>query len=275
MELSNKVVVVTGAASGIGRALARRFAHEGARGVVVADLDGPGAQAAADEIGGLGVACDVANERQVADLVAHAEDAYGPVDLFCANAGVAIGTDEAASDAEWDLAFAVNVRAHVYAARALLPGWLERGEGYLLTTASAAGLLTQIGSAPYAVTKHAAVAFAEWLSITYGDRGIRVSCLCPMGVRTPMTEGDDLATKIVATAGTMLDPDEVANAVVEGLRDERFLILPHPEVMTFLRRKVDDHERWLAGMRRLQGRVEGVRASGSGARPPDPSRPGP
>jgi NAD(P)-dependent dehydrogenase (short-subunit alcohol dehydrogenase family) len=255
MNLSDRVVVVTGGASGIGRALARRFADEGARGVVVADLDGAGAQAVAQEIGGLGVGCDVSDESQVADLVARARDAFGPIDLFCANAGVAIGTDEATPDAEWDLALAVNVKAHVYAARALLPDWLERGEGYFLATASAAGLLTQIGSAPYAVSKHAAVAFAEWLSITYGDRGIRVSCLCPMGVRTPMTAGDGLATDIVATAGAMLEPDEVAAAVVEGLGDERFLILPHPEVMTFLRRKVDDHERWLAGMRRLQARV--------------------
>jgi NAD(P)-dependent dehydrogenase (short-subunit alcohol dehydrogenase family) len=255
MELSEKVVVVTGGASGIGRALARRFAAEGARGVVVADLDGAGAQAVAEEIGGLGVACDVGNEQQVGDLIGQAQDAYGPIDLFCANAGVAVGTDEQAPDAEWDLAFAVNVRAHVYAARALVPAWLERGEGYFLATASAAGLLTQIGSAPYAVTKHAAVAFAEWLSITYGDRGIRVSCLCPMGVRTPMTEGDDLATAIVATAGDMLDAEDVAATVADGLRTERFLILPHPEVMTFLQRKADDHERWLAGMRRLQARV--------------------
>jgi NAD(P)-dependent dehydrogenase (short-subunit alcohol dehydrogenase family) len=255
MNVSGRVAVVTGAASGIGRALARRFADEGARGVVVADLDGAGAQAVAAEIGGLGVACDVASEAQVVELVQRTEEAFGPIDLFCANAGVAVGTDEATPDAEWDLALAVNVRAHVYAARALLPGWLERGEGYFLATASAAGLLTQIGSAPYAVSKHAAVAFAEWLSITYGDRGIRVSCLCPMGVRTPMTAGDGLATDIVASAGTMLEPEEVADAVLEGLRDERFLILPHPEAMTFLQRKVDDHERWLAGMRRLQARV--------------------
>ena len=257
MELSEKVVVVTGGASGIGRALARRFADEGARGVVVADLDAAGAHAVAEAIGdrALGVGTDVAVEAEVADLVARAQEAFGPVDLFCANAGVAVGTDEAASDAEWDLALAVNVRAHVYAARALLPAWLERGEGYFLATASAAGLLTQIGSAPYAVSKHAAVAFAEWLTVTYGDRGIRVSCLCPMGVRTAMTEGDNLATDIVATAGAMLEPEEVAAAVVEGLHEERFLILPHPEVMTFLRRKVDDHERWLAGMRRLQARV--------------------
>ena len=257
MNLSDRVVVVTGGASGIGRALARRFADEGARGVVVADLDGAGAHAVAEAIGdrALGVATDVAVEAQVADLVARAQEAFGPIDLFCANAGVAVGTDEAASDAEWDLALAVNVRAHVYAARALLPAWLERGEGYFLATASAAGLLTQIGSAPYAVSKHAAVAFAEWLTVTYGDRGIRVSCLCPMGVRTAMTEGDNLATDIVATAGAMLEPEELAAAVVEGLHEERFLILPHPEVMTFLRRKVDDNERWLAGMRRLQARV--------------------
>jgi NAD(P)-dependent dehydrogenase (short-subunit alcohol dehydrogenase family) len=255
MNLSDKVVVVTGGASGIGRALARRFADEGAGGVVVADLDGAGAQEVADEIGGLGVACDVAVEAQVADLVARAASAFGPVDLFCANAGVAVGTDEAAPDAEWDLALAVNVRAHVYAARALLPAWLERREGYFLATASAAGLLTQIGSAPYAVSKHAAVAFAEWLSVTYGDRGVRVSCLCPMGVKTAMTAGDGLATDIVATAGPMLEPEEVAAAVVEGLGAERFLILPHPEVRTFFARKADDYDRWLAGMRRLQARV--------------------
>jgi NAD(P)-dependent dehydrogenase (short-subunit alcohol dehydrogenase family) len=255
MELSDKVVVVTGGASGIGRALAKRFAAEGARGVVVADLDGAGAQAVAEEIGGLGVATDVGDEQQVVDLIREAQDALGPIDLFAANAGVAIGADEQAPEAEWDLAFAVNVRAHVYAARHLIPQWLERGAGYFLATASAAGLLTQIGSAPYAVTKHAAVAFAEWLSITYGDRGIRVSCLCPMGVRTPMTAGDDLATAIVATAGAMLEPEDVASAVVEGLRDERFLVLPHPEVMTFVQRKAADHERWLAGMRRLQARV--------------------
>src|ERR671931_534253 len=229
MELTDRVAVVTGGASGIGRALAWRIAEEGARGVAV--------------------------EQQVADTVARAEDAFGPVDVFCANAGVAIGTDLSTPADVWELAYGVNVRAHVHAAKALLPGWLERGEGYFLATASAAGLLTQIGSAPYAVTKHAAVAFAEWLSVTYGEHGIRVSCLCPMGVDTPMTEGDDLAKSVVAAAGTMLEPDEVADAVIEGLRAERFLILPHPEVMTFWQRKVADNERWLAGMRRLQARV--------------------
>jgi NAD(P)-dependent dehydrogenase (short-subunit alcohol dehydrogenase family) len=264
MELADRVAVVTGGASGIGRALAWRLAEEGARGVVVADLDAEGARAVAGEIGARAVAvgCDVAIETQVADAVATAQDAFGPVDLFCANAGVAIGTDLATPAEVWELAYGVNVRAHVHAAKALLPGWLERGNGYFLATASAAGLLTQIGSAPYAVTKHAAVAFAEWLSVTYGDRGVRVSCLCPMGVRTAMTTvpedaPDDvrLATGVVASAGAMLEPEEVADVVVEGLRAERFLILPHPEVLTFFQRKADDYDRWLAGMRRLQARV--------------------
>jgi NAD(P)-dependent dehydrogenase (short-subunit alcohol dehydrogenase family) len=264
MDLTDRVAVVTGGASGIGSALARRLAGEGTRGVVVADLDVAGARTVAEQIGAraLAVGCDVAIEAQVSDLVARAEDAFGPIDLFCANAGVAVGTDLETPAGDWDLAFAVNVRAHVHAARALLPGWLARGEGYFLATASAAGLLTQIGSAPYAVTKHAAVGFAEWLSVTYGDRGVRVSCLCPMGVRTPMTEvgkdappGARLPADVVAAAGAMLEPDQVADAVIDGLRAERFLILPHPEVLTFLRRKTGDYDRWLAGMRRLQARI--------------------
>jgi NAD(P)-dependent dehydrogenase (short-subunit alcohol dehydrogenase family) len=268
MELTDRVAVVTGGASGIGRALAWRLAEEGARGVVLADLDAPGAQAAATEIGAraLGVGCDVADEAQVIALVARAEEAFGPVDLFCANAGVAVGTDLDTPEDVWELALGVNVRAHVHAAKALLPGWLERGEGYFLATASAAGLLTQIGSAPYAVTKHAAVAFAEWLSVTYGDRGVRVSCLCPMGVRTAMTQvaedtPDDLrlAAGVVTAAGDMLEPEQVADIVVAGLRAERFLILPHPEVLTFFQRKADDYDRWLAGMRRLQARLAAPR----------------
>jgi NAD(P)-dependent dehydrogenase (short-subunit alcohol dehydrogenase family) len=264
MELQGRVVVVTGAASGIGRALAWRMAEEGAGGVVVADLDGEGAARVASDIGprALAARCDVADEQQVIDLVARAQDAFGPVDLFCANAGVAVGTDLDTPEDTWELAFGVNVRAHVHAAKALVPGWLERGEGYFLATASAAGLLTQIGSAPYALTKHAAVAFAEWLSVTYGDQGVRVSCLCPMGVRTAMTQvADDtpddlrLAAGVVAAAGDMLEPEQVADVVVEGIRAERFLILPHPEVLTFFQRKADDYDRWLAGMRRLQARA--------------------
>jgi NAD(P)-dependent dehydrogenase (short-subunit alcohol dehydrogenase family) len=266
MELSDRHVVVTGGGSGIGRALALRAAREGARGVVVADLDGEKAQDVARQIGdgAVGVGCDVADDDQVGDLLSLARDSFGPIDLFCANAGVAVGTDLETPDDVWDLAFAVNVRAHVLAARRLVPEWLERGEGYFLSTASAAGLLTQIGSAPYSLTKHAAVAFAEWLAITYGDRGLRVSCLCPMGVNTAMFQGglnlpdeESLGLRTVAAAGQVLEPEDVADAVVDGLRAERFLILPHPEVLEFFRRKGSDYDRWIAGMRRLQAQVAG------------------
>jgi NAD(P)-dependent dehydrogenase (short-subunit alcohol dehydrogenase family) len=267
MELDGKVCVVTGGASGIGRALALRFADAGAKGVVVADLDGDRAEAVAASVGprARGMACDVADEAQVDALVSAAEAAFGPVDLFAANAGVAVGTDPMTPDAQWDLAFDVNVRSHVLAARRLLPGWLERGSGWFLSTASAAGLLSQIGSAPYAVTKHAAVAFAEWLAITYGDRGVGVSCLCPMGVNTPLLHageeaGGDAATAsaVVQAAGRVLEPEEVAEVVVDALRAERFLVLPHPEVLDFWRRKTEDYDRWIAGMRRLQAQVASV-----------------
>jgi NAD(P)-dependent dehydrogenase (short-subunit alcohol dehydrogenase family) len=266
MELSGKVVVVTGGASGIGRALARRFAQEGARGIAVADLDGHGARGVAAEIGqtAVGVSSDVSREDQVEDLIAQAESAFGPVDVFCANAGVGQGTGLDTPDEVWDQAFGVNVRAHVLAARLLVPGWLERGEGYFLSTASAAGLLTQIGSAPYSVTKHAAVAFAEWLAVTYGSRGIGVSCLCPMGVNTNMlnagldaADREGLGARVVAAAGDVLEPEDVAEAVVEGIRAGRFLILPHPEVLEFFRRKGSDYDRWIAGMQRLQAHVSG------------------
>jgi NAD(P)-dependent dehydrogenase (short-subunit alcohol dehydrogenase family) len=254
MELAERTVVVTGGAGGIGRALALRCAGEGAR-VAVTDIAAEPLARVADELGEghLAVAADVTDEGALGSLLSHAESELGRIDVFFANAGVAIGEDPVDTpDEVWELAFSVNVRAHVLAARLLLPGWLERGEGYFVTTASAAGLLTQIGSAPYAVTKHAAVAFAEWLSVTYGDRGIRVSCLCPMGVRTAMTEGDELAHRVVRSAGAMLEPEEVAGAVIEAIDAERFLILPHPEVLTFFQRKAMDYDRWLAGMRRLQ-----------------------
>ncbi|MFL5885373.1 MAG: SDR family oxidoreductase [Thermoleophilaceae bacterium] len=273
MEVSGKVAVVTGGASGIGRAMALRFADEGARGVVVADLDEGGTESVAREVGpkGLGLACDVSDEAEVAKLIESAEEAFGPVDLFCANAGVANGLGLDTPDEVWELTFGVNVNAHIYAARRLVPAWLERGEGYFLSTASAAGLLTQIGDVSYAVTKHAAVAFAEWLSVTYGERGVGVSCLCPMGVRTPLLlQGledaagpESLGAKVVAAAGDLLEPEEVADHVIEGLRDERFLILPHPVVGEFMRRRGDDHERWLAGMRRLQTQIERALASES------------
>ena len=266
MELEGRVAVVTGGASGIGRAIARRVADEGARGVVVADLDGSGAESVAGEIGerASGIACDVSSQGQVDRLLDHAEDAFGPVDVFFANAGIGAGSGLDAPDEVWERTWGVNVNAHVLAARRLVPGWLERGEGYFVSTASAAGLLTQIGDVVYSVTKHAAVAFSEWLSITYGDRGVRVSCLCPMGVNTPllnagleMEDSTGLGARVVAAAGRVLEPEDVAGEVVEAIRAERFLILPHAEVGEFLRRKGDDHDRWLAGMRRLQAQVMG------------------
>jgi NAD(P)-dependent dehydrogenase (short-subunit alcohol dehydrogenase family) len=268
VELEGRAAVVTGGASGIGRAMAMRFAEEGARSVVVADLDESRARAVAEEIGdrALAVACDVSDHVQVTELIDAAREHAGGIDVFCANAGIGTGLGEDAPDEAWDAIIGVNVLAHVYAARQLVPYWLEHGEGYFVSTASAAGLLSQIGDAPYAVTKAGAVAFAEWLAITYGERGIRVSCLCPMGVKTPLLMGglesegqEGVGPRVVAAAGELLEPEDVARDVVEAMREERFLILPHPEVGEFMRRKGDDHDRWLAGMRRLQAYVTGGR----------------
>jgi NAD(P)-dependent dehydrogenase (short-subunit alcohol dehydrogenase family) len=254
MQLRDQVVVVTGGANGIGRALCRRFAAEGARGVVVADLQEEAAQQVAAEIGGLAVATDVRVEADVVRLVEQTTAAYGPIDLFCSNAGIFLNGGVEAADADWQRIWEVNVLAHVYAARAVLPGMLARGRGYLLQTVSAAGLLTQIGSALYAVTKHAALALAEWLAVTHGAAGIKVSVLCPLGVNTEMLRGSTggMAEMLRANA---LEPEAVAEAVVTGLAEERFLILPHPEVAEYFRRKADDYDRWLRGMRRLQDRV--------------------
>ena len=256
MDVGGKVVVVTGGASGIGRALATRFAAEGAAAVVVADRDAAGAEAVAAQIGerAHAAACDVSREDDVRSLIESAEAVHGPIDLFCSNAGIATGGGVDASNDDWQRTWEVNVLSHVFAARHVVPRMLARGGGYLLNTASAAGLLTQIGSAPYAVTKHAAVALAEWLSVTYGDAGLRVSCLCPQGVRTPML-GDANGALLGPTA---IEPEDVAEAVIAGLRSEEFLILPHPEVREFFRRKGDDYERWLRGMRRLAQRVGGA-----------------
>jgi NAD(P)-dependent dehydrogenase (short-subunit alcohol dehydrogenase family) len=251
MNLLDKVVVVTGGANGIGRALCRRFAAEKAKAVFVADIDEAGAARVATEIGGTPVRVDVAREADLHRLVKQVTDKHGSIDLFCSNAGILFPGGEETSDADWQRIWNINVMAHVYGARAVLPGMLARKQGYLLQTVSAAGLLTIIGAAPYAVTKHAALAFAEWLAITYGDRGIKVSALCPIGVRTDMLLKDEssVAASILQTA---IEPEQVADAVVKGLADEKFLILPHPEALEFFRRKASDYDRWLNGMRRLQ-----------------------
>jgi NAD(P)-dependent dehydrogenase (short-subunit alcohol dehydrogenase family) len=253
MRIDGKCVVVTGAASGIGAALARRFAAEGARGVVVADVQKDALDGVAREIGDvLAVQCDVTDEAQIRALVDAAEDRYGPIDLFCSNAGIVVPGGADASDEIWSRSINVNVMAHVYAARIMVPRMIDRGGGYLLQTASAAGLLSQIGSAPYSVTKHAALALAEWLAITYGERGIKVSVLAPQAVRTAMTMG--IPDGGVAGVDGMLEPDVVADAVVRGLAAEVFLILPHPQVIEYFRRKASDYDRWISGMQRLQAR---------------------
>jgi NAD(P)-dependent dehydrogenase (short-subunit alcohol dehydrogenase family) len=264
MELVDKHVVVTGAGSGIGRALANRFAAEGARAVVVADLNVAGAETVAAEMGGTAIEVDVSREEQIRALVERARAEHGPIDLFFSNAGTPgpAGGPEAPND-DWQRTWEVNVMAHVWAARALLPEMVARGDGYLASTASAAGLLTQVGALAYSVTKHAAVALAEWLAITYGDAGIKVSCLCPQGVRTPMLDealGDPIGAAPLLAEG-LLEPDEVADAVVAGIREERFLILPHPAVAGHLGLKATQNERWLRGMRRLVRRAREASAS--------------
>ncbi len=256
MLINGKVVIVTGGARGIGEALCRRFAAEGAHAIIVADLDTRAAQVAGD-IGGIAVHADVGRDTDVRKLVEETLSRFGRIDLLCSNAGIAFrGTLESIPDADWQRIWDVNVMAHVYAARAVLPHMVRAGSGYLLQTASAAGLLSHVGSAPYAVTKHAAVAFAEWLSITYGGQGIGVSCLCPQGVLTDMLNSAGGASKSFLHEEAVT-PEAVAESVVEGLRAERFLILPHPEVAEYFRRKAADYDRWLSGMRRLRQRTVG------------------
>jgi NAD(P)-dependent dehydrogenase (short-subunit alcohol dehydrogenase family) len=257
MDLADRICVVTGGARGIGRALCLRFAAEGARAVVVVDRDADGALATAEAIGPHAVAstADVTVEADVRAIVDRTEDEIGPIDLLASNAGILSGLGIDAPDDIWSQVWSVNVMAHVYAARAVVPRMVERGGGYLLNTASAAGLLSQPGDAPYSVTKHAAVALAEWLAITYGDAGIRVSCLCPMAVDTAMLAAvaSEAGPQAAAVQG-VLSPEQVADAVVQGVRDERFLILPHPDVALYEQRRASDRDRWLSGMRRLAAR---------------------
>jgi NAD(P)-dependent dehydrogenase (short-subunit alcohol dehydrogenase family) len=265
VKVAEKVAIVTGGGNGIGAALAAKLAQQDAR-VVVADINAEAALAAAGGINvdrpgtAVGVGADVSDTAQIEQLIRRAESEFGPVDLYFANAGITGVSGLDVTEDEWDRSLDVNLRAHIRAAQLLVPGWVERGEGYFVSTASAAGLLTQLGSATYSVTKHAAVGFAEWLNITYGDQGVRVSCLCPMGVNTNLLnspgDSDDplarLANRAVTAAGNVLEPDEVADIVLAAVDEERFLILPHPAVLEMYRHKGADYDRWLAGMRRYQ-----------------------
>jgi NAD(P)-dependent dehydrogenase (short-subunit alcohol dehydrogenase family) len=254
VQLKDRIIVVTGAASGIGRALAHRFHAEGAKRVVCADLNEAGVRETAAAVGGPAFVTNVAREDDIKTLIERTEAEHGPIDLFCSNAGIGIGGGAEVSNEGWQRIWDINVMAHVWAARHLVPRMIERGCGYLFSTASAAGLLSQIGSAPYAVTKHAAVALAEWLAITHGDQGIKVSVLCPQAVRTAMTAGNPDG---VASIDGMIEPDVVAEACVRAIEAEDFLVLPHPEVLDYMRRKTGDYNRWIGGMRKLNRRFRG------------------
>ncbi len=250
MKIKDSVVVVTGGGSGIGEALCRRFAREGAKGIVVSDINETSAKNVAAGINGAAFRCDVSQEEEVKQLVRFVEEKYGRIDLFCSNAGIIYAGGVECPNDKWQRIWEVNVMSHVYVGRAILPGMIKRGGGAVVITASAAGLLSQIGSAPYSVTKHAAVGLAENMAITYGDQGIKVFALCPQAVRTAMSgpEGG------VAAVDGLMEPEQLAQAVVDGLDKEEFLILPHPEVKTYMHRKINDYDRWLQGMRRLQAR---------------------
>jgi NAD(P)-dependent dehydrogenase (short-subunit alcohol dehydrogenase family) len=254
MEIADRVVVVTGGARGIGRAMARRFASAGAEIVIVTDIDPDAAWTVAREIGGMAIRCDVSRETDVAEMIEKVQTAKGRIDIFCSNAGIAVAGGPETATAEWQRIWDVNVMAHVFVARHLLPRMLARKEGYILGTVSAAGLLNHVFAAPYGVTKAAALSFFEWLAIAHGDEGIRISCLCPQGVKTDMLamerrEGLEFLTE------NALEPEQVADIVLQGIRDEKFLILPHPEVAEYFRRKAGDYDRWLKGMRRLRANI--------------------
>src|SRR5437016_2125419 len=254
MQIQGKVVVVTGGGNGIGRALCRAFAAAGARAVVVTDIDQQAAQNVAEEIKGTSIPANVGKEAEVLRLVEQTTRQFGQIDVFCSNAGIGVQGGPDAPDADWQRSWEVNVMAHIYAARAVLPQMLARKEGYLVQTVSAAGLLAQIGSAPYSVTKHAAQSFAEWLAITYGDQGIRVSALCPQGVVTNMLLQAQFGGGAFLMEGA-LQPEQVAAEVMKAIAEEKFLILPHPEVARYFQNRANDHERWLRGMRKLQSKM--------------------
>ncbi|CAA0119099.1 3-beta-hydroxycholanate 3-dehydrogenase (NAD(+)) 2 [Halioglobus japonicus] len=257
MQLKDKIAVVTGAGSGIGKALVQKFIAEGAKAVVAVDINADTAAQTAAELGCVAMSADVTNEDDIIRIIEDTERDVGPIDLFCSNAGIAVGASEQSPNADWQLIWEVNVMSHVYAARHLVPRMIKRGGGYFLNTASAAGLLNQIGGAAYGTTKHAAVGFAEWLALTYAHQGIKVSLLCPQAVRTAMTANtDDDATKAASNDG-MMEPDQLAEIVVEHLQRETFLILTHEEVKVYMQRKTSDYDRWIGGMNRLLQRLTG------------------
>ena len=249
MEIAGKITVVTGAASGIGRALAVAFSGAGASGIACVDRDASGAEATAQRTGGMAYTVDVSNDAEMAAMIDQVESDLGPIDVFVSNAGIFMDGGPERPDSDWQRVWDVNVMSQVIAARHVVPKMIERGGGYILNTASAAGLLNQIGAAPYAVTKHASVGLSEWLALTYADQGIKVSCLCPQAVETAMTANGP------GSAGMdgVISADSVAAACLEAIRDERFLILPHPEVTKYMQRKTGDYDRWLRGMAKLNG----------------------
>jgi NAD(P)-dependent dehydrogenase (short-subunit alcohol dehydrogenase family) len=257
VDIREKVVLITGGAGGIGAAMAREFSGAGAGAVIIADLDEDAAATVATSVGGEAVRLDVTDENQTRSVIETIHQRHGAIDLLCLNAGIPTDGSVDAPNADWQRTWDVNVMAHVYATRHALPHMLERGSGYILTTASAAGLLTNIGAAPYSVTKHAAVALAEWLAVTYGRRGITVSCLCPMFVDTPMLEAFGGHTEQMQgwVHDLAITPEDVARSVSEGIVEERFLILPHPEVGEYFQRKASDYDRWISGMQALQSTV--------------------
>ncbi|MDP6389182.1 MAG: SDR family oxidoreductase [Alphaproteobacteria bacterium] len=249
MKLDGKIAAITGAASGIGRALARRFHGEGAKALALADISEEALAEVAAEVGGLAIPCDVTKEVDIQNLIDRTEAELGPIDVFCSNAGVCNIGGEDAPDAEWQTNWQIHVMAHIYAARHLAPKMAERGGGYLVNTASAAGLLSHVNSATYSVTKHAAVGFAEWLAINYGGQGVKVSVLCPQAVRTAMTDGREQG---VASLDGMMEAEDLAEHVIRAMGEESFLITPHGEVLDYIQGKTADYDRWIGGMQRLK-----------------------